>query len=341
MNSMLINTEGVKLTRQFQSFVFQDSDSLTVETLHSLQLTFLEVYQDLEVVIVSCEESKNTREILAAIRGGRLERARLVVVAPKPEQTEFERVLPGALTAIGDRVSVFLSPPEDNSELKSKLRELDESIDVAIWLPSNFRKNMLWKTYSAAFSRLYQAAAGHKVQSSTFRGVSLSRSFLGLLEKSSRPDALLRGIEGLGGMFWETNELKFKDMRQRFGFFRLLNRGLDTIFNSSSAPLRSVSYLAIGAAVLNVFYSVYVLTVGLTQDVERGWTSMSLQVSGMFFLTMLVLATLSEFLIFMKRSLEPQGHSTILKEVSNQNSIEKASPNVEATLQVDQFREPE
>lgn len=49
---------------------------------------------------------------------------------------------------------------------------------------------------------------------------------------------------------------------------------------------------------MSLAYSFFVLAVFLTgQTVEAGWTSTSLQISGMFFLTSLVLVVMSEALL--------------------------------------------
>jgi hypothetical protein len=90
--------------------------------------------------------------------------------------------------------------------------------------------------------------------------------------------------------------------------------------------------LSLAAAGLNVLYSIYVVLVSFTQDVERGWTSMSLQVSGMFFLTLVVLAALSEFMIFLHKSLSQEPKSIILGEVTSPAIKSDRALNVETRI---------
>ncbi|MEM6432188.1 MAG: hypothetical protein AAF708_23320, partial [Deinococcota bacterium] len=74
-------------------------------------------------------------------------------------------------------------------------------------------------------------------------------------------------------------------------------RAIRMLLLSSHEPLRFLSVLAVGGALLNVLYSLYVLAVNIFKaDVAEGWTSLSLQSSFMFFLLFLILAVLSEYI---------------------------------------------
>jgi hypothetical protein len=63
-------------------------------------------------------------------------------------------------------------------------------------------------------------------------------------------------------------------------------------------------------------YTVYVIFVALTAEVQAGWASMSLQMSGMFLLISLVLSMMCEFLIFMKDNLVRIPSYTVREEPS-------------------------
>lgn len=81
---------------------------------------------------------------------------------------------------------------------------------------------------------------------------------------------------------------------------------IDMIIANSAHPLRFVTFLGVAGASLNVLYAGYVLIIYLAKpDVAEGWTTLSLQSAGMFFLCFLVLTVLSEYV----------GH--ILDEVSS------------------------
>lgn len=80
------------------------------------------------------------------------------------------------------------------------------------------------------------------------------------------------------------------------GLLERIDRGITVLVTSSLSPLRAVSYLGVAAATLNLLYAFYVVGVNLfAKHVAEGWTTLSLQISGMFFVAFLVLAVLCEY----------------------------------------------
>ena len=77
-----------------------------------------------------------------------------------------------------------------------------------------------------------------------------------------------------------------------------LYKALNLMFSTSVKPLRIVTVMSLGISVLAFFYAFYViLTVVFMSDVAAGWASISLQVSGLFFLVCIILAVMSEYLL--------------------------------------------
>ena len=77
----------------------------------------------------------------------------------------------------------------------------------------------------------------------------------------------------------------------------------------STHPLRFVAWLGFFAGVVNVMYVVYVLLVNLTKThVTEGWTTTSLQVSGMFFVLFAIMIVFAEYIgrILVESRHEPQ-----------------------------------
>lgn len=65
----------------------------------------------------------------------------------------------------------------------------------------------------------------------------------------------------------------------------------------STHPLRFVTWLGVFAGVANVMYALYVVLLNLSNiEVAQGWTTTSLQLSGMFFLLFLILVVLAEYI---------------------------------------------
>ena len=71
---------------------------------------------------------------------------------------------------------------------------------------------------------------------------------------------------------------------------------IDLLAANSRHPLRLVAAAGLLGAFLNLLYAGYVVTIFLLKPtVAAGWTTLSLQVSGMFFFVCLILAVLSEY----------------------------------------------
>jgi glycosyltransferase involved in cell wall biosynthesis len=79
-------------------------------------------------------------------------------------------------------------------------------------------------------------------------------------------------------------------------FWQRAERALDIAIAHSRHPLRLVSRIGLSLSALNLVYALYIMLVyALKSDVEAGWTTMSMQMTGMFFFLFLILAVLCEY----------------------------------------------
>jgi glycosyltransferase involved in cell wall biosynthesis len=75
-----------------------------------------------------------------------------------------------------------------------------------------------------------------------------------------------------------------------------IRSALGLIFASSIHPLRFASLLGLAASGINLLYLIYVVAIYLFKPhVAEGWTTLSLQQGGMFFLIFVILTLLSEY----------------------------------------------
>jgi hypothetical protein len=76
--------------------------------------------------------------------------------------------------------------------------------------------------------------------------------------------------------------------------------GMRLLVSTTKGPMRVVTTLSAIGAVSNVLYSFYVVAIAIWKDhVAPGWTTLSLQQSGMFFLISMTLMILGEYIIHM------------------------------------------
>jgi len=72
---------------------------------------------------------------------------------------------------------------------------------------------------------------------------------------------------------------------------------LEISVSYSTHPLRFVTWLGLSASLLNVIYAAYVVYVNLSSHhVAEGWTTTSLQLSGMFFILFLIVVIIAEYI---------------------------------------------
>jgi glycosyltransferase involved in cell wall biosynthesis len=109
---------------------------------------------------------------------------------------------------------------------------------------------------------------------------------------------------------------------------------IDLLAANTRHPLRVVTVAGLFGALLNLAYALYVVVVFLIKpDVAAGWTTLSLQVSGMFFFVCLILTVLSEYvgtILVEVRSrplyfISQEANSSVLLEDTVHSSIVKNS----------------
>ncbi len=128
--------------------------------------------------------------------------------------------------------------------------------------------------------------------------------------------------------------------RKRLG--NSIDRGLRLLVSTTMAPMRLVTALSLFGAVSNLIYSAYVVTIALFKDdVAPGWTSLSLQQSGMFLLISLVLLVLGEYILHMAKLSNEGPLYHVAQEFTSARLTRQEKLNVEeAVRQVLKGRQP-
>jgi polyisoprenyl-phosphate glycosyltransferase len=110
---------------------------------------------------------------------------------------------------------------------------------------------------------------------------------------------------------------------------RWLRAGMQTIMAATVVPVRVATALAVVASFLNLLYSVYVIAVAAVKgDVVEGWTSLSLQMAGMFFLFSVILAILSEYIFQIAQRSHSRPLYRVIEEASSPSFTIKERLNV-------------
>lgn len=104
-------------------------------------------------------------------------------------------------------------------------------------------------------------------------------------------DRLVQGFPAITGHSWQR--LPSSGAGRPRGRLRWR---VAALMASSASPLRWAAVAGLLAAALNLLYSAYVVTINIVRGTTEGWTSLSLQMAGMFFLFSMILALLAEYM---------------------------------------------
>lgn len=215
----------------------------------------------------------------------------------------------GLENALGDFVAVIDPLVDDVAFLPQMLDKAVSGADV-VFATNEQRppQSLAYNLAYAAFNRLYKVFNGIHLAKEAPQYRVLNKRVINFILQHPQPSVTYRHLPATGG-FARVN-LQYSappctNATKRLG--ESIGRGTRLLVSTTRAPMRLVTTLSLFGAVANVLYSIYVLAVALlSPDVEPGWTSLSLQQSGMFFLISLVLLVLGEYILHMA-SLSTEG----------------------------------
>lgn len=171
-----------------------------------------------------------------------------------------------------------------------------------------------------AFARVYSLLTGVAIENGLPRTALYSRAAAlhllsrreaeMLLRSTSLGEAFPSAAVELAGNAGETGgRRRERPMRAVMRAYRALNF-------TGALPLRLVVLLCATSAVFNLLYMTYVIVSRLVEDdVQPGWATLSLQVSGMFFLICIILGIIAEHLIAVDRAVNRRPRYIVLREV--------------------------
>jgi hypothetical protein len=216
-------------------------------------------------------------------------------------------ILAGMEHALGDFVVLF-DPCEDSpGALEGIVTAMAGGAELALVVrPPGQRRGRAYGVLSAAFVAAFRLMVGVdlRTQAGLYRGMSQRVvKFIIVHDNAALAHRALPTLGGFqtavvpdqgGGLLYISSGPSLSES---------VRRGLSLLTSTSTAPLRMTTVTCAAAASLSLAYSVYVFVVFLfSRHVEPGWTTLSLQISGMFFLLSLAVALLSEHVLMLSSS---------------------------------------
>lgn len=210
----------------------------------------------------------------------------------------------GIENALGDYVAV-IDPTLDSVHYLPEM--LDKGLDGAdVVFAANRarpRQNLVYRMVSGTFYTFYYWLSHVHLDKEAPGYRLLSRRLVNFILRHPAPSISYRHLPATGG-FARLNlsyHARPKHERKK-SLLDSIERGTRLLVSTTHAPMRLVTALSLFGAVANLLYCIYVLCVAMTrQDIAPGWTTLSLQQSGMFFLISLVLLVLGEYILHMAK----------------------------------------
>lgn len=256
---------------------------------------------DYELIIVDNASNDNSISVLKNLTGEH-GLPNLQVYALIKEMDADTASWVGLENALGDFVAVIDPLADDIGFLPDMLDKAVSGADVVF--ANNKQKtpqSLVYRGAYAVFNGLYKWFNGMNLSKEAPRYRVLSKRVVNFILQHPQPSITYRHLPATGGFARvNLNYSAAPKVSQAKRLGESVDRGMRLLVSTTRAPMRIVTSLSLFGALANLVYSVYVLAIVLMKpNVAPGWTSLSLQQSGMFFLISLVLLILGEYILQM------------------------------------------
>ncbi len=220
--------------------------------------------------------------------------------------------------AIGDRVLLVDWANLDGDICRKMLEIARQGTDVVVESAGTWMKEpFAYRVARGAFLRIYNAISGLRIDRDRFANRLYSREAARYL-LTRREAEMLLNTAYLADAFPGSivrREIASVSRRTQRGT-HALRHAYRALNFARSVPLRFVIFICLLSAGLNVAYMAYaVISKFVENDVEPGWSSLSLQISGIFLLLSIVLGIIAEHLIEVDRAVNRRPNYHVLREV--------------------------
>lgn len=255
-----------------------------------------EHYSNYEVLVLDNGSQDATEEVMLGV----LQRDRCVRYRRLRRSWPEETALAAGLdTALGDYVVTLDADFDPVSELPRMVERARSGYDVVLGEDQSPPRLSVWYRGGRwVFRHLARRWLELDPRASRASLRCLSRGAVSAISRvraRRRPLCLLLAEVGLEAAFHPYHRISRSGGEPKPRFIHAVRAGLSLLIHHSVAPLRAVSLLGLFGSTASLLYSVYVLGVYLFQEnVMPGWTTLSLQVSGLALVAFVMLTLLGE-----------------------------------------------
>lgn len=210
-------------------------------------------------------------------------------------------VMAGLDAAIGDFVVTMHADWDPPGDIVPMVERCRAGCDLVVGLIDADRgRGPIYRVFRRAYFGLVRWSIGVEPTAGATLFRAFSRHAVNLLTRvrvRRRFFTVLAADTGLETAYQRYDRPDRPGSRPRVGLLAGLRVGAAVIVHNSTAPLHLVSLVGLIGSLLSFVYSLYVITIYLVKrEVMPGWTTLSLQTSGLFFLVFVMMTLLGEYL---------------------------------------------
>lgn len=285
--------------------VLQNKESECKEIINNISKVITNLTDDYEIIVVDNSSKDKTTKILEELTCGNDAVKNLQVFSLTNEVDKNIASWAGVENSLGDYV-ITLDPEKDDINFIPKIIEKTvPDIDI-LFVNNNFKlKYNVFDNSLILLNKFFlRFIPKTKInfKGSEFR--MISRKVINFIFNYPKPHIVfsnLASITGFKKLQIEYN-YEFKRIKKNKTILNINNSVID-IIKRNHFPIRLASILMLLSSFLNLLYVFYIALVYIFKsNIEEGWTTLSLQLSGMFFLISIVLFIICEYLYNLNNS---------------------------------------
>ena len=285
--------------------VLQNKESECKEIINNISKVITNLTDDYEIIVVDNSSKDKTTKILEELTFGNDAVKNLQVFSLTNEVDKNIASWAGVENSLGDYV-ITLDPEKDDINFIPKIIEKTvPDIDI-LFVNNNFKlKYNVFDNSLILLNKFFlRFIPKTKInfKGSEFR--MISRKVINFIFNYPKPHIVfsnLASITGFKKLQIEYN-YEFKRIKKNKTILNINNSVID-IIKRNHFPIRLASILMLLSSFLNLLYVFYIALVYIFKsNIEEGWTTLSLQLSGMFFLISIVLFIICEYLYNLNNS---------------------------------------
>lgn len=292
-----------------------DEAEATIAALPQLQSALAANFSDSEIIVVVCGVSDAASLALVAAVD-RTPDLSAHFLAHGVDHNVARLI--GMEIAIGDWLLLLTPSRAEIDAIPAMFAAAAEGFDSVVARGGGGVRPGLYALLERGYNQLYRTLHGVRITSEVQVLRILSRAAGLYLVNSPAGEMLLKSAELAPGFPARAIDLPVlpAPRAQPRTIGEALSKGTSLLMTTGISPLRYVTVAALLAGVLGFFYSLYVVAIYLFKDdVQPGWTTLSLQVSAFMVLFSLMFAMLAEYVVQLHAASRPRRRAAVVREL--------------------------